>query len=93
MSAPMESDRPMPASSVSAEMSRRDALIPGTLVWFDSMAGSIPCRIVDRRSGRYSTDADSLLLKVTGNGGPAYPRGLVFPANVGPFVRARAALR
>lgn len=94
----MESDSRMPAispaeqSALISETARRDALIPGTLVWFDSMTGSVPCRILSRDPRAYPFTGDRLSLRVTGGRHPAYPRGLVFETTPGPFVRARAAL-
>jgi hypothetical protein len=53
--------------SVSNELTRRDALQPGALVYYDTMrSGRVPCRIVERRPGAFSTSPDRLVLKVTG---------------------------
>lgn len=71
------------------EQARRDALTPGTLVWYDQMIGrSVACKITAREAGRFSADRDILTLKVTGTSG-TYKRGETIRTNVGPFVRAR----
>lgn len=74
------------------ETSRRAALKPGTLVYYDTIrSGRVPCRIISEQPRPFGDDP-LLVLKVTG-ARYAYPRGLEFTAHRGPFVQARSAIR
>lgn len=78
----------LPGDAVN-ELERREAIQPGMLVYYDTMrSGLVPCKVIDRKPGRFSTDPDRLTLEVTG-ARYAYPRGLVFETTGEPFVQAR----